>query len=90
MHRCPDVLVTEEAVYFDGRELPWFIARNGVSFKPGGCDDINQLTITFLVESARFEASWGLQHHQRWQDLKARVADEYTDELFALLKGLHG
>lgn len=50
----PNVLVTDKAVYFDGLELPWYIAENGISFKPGGRDAINRLTVEFFVNSATF------------------------------------
>lgn len=89
MH-CPDVVVTDRAVYFDGYELPWFISEDGIDFKPGGRTDFNRLRVEFIVESARFEISWETKHRQRWSDLGAKVSDEYTDELFRLLKDLHG
>jgi hypothetical protein len=43
------VAVTDKAVLFNGVELPGIISRNGVSFKPGGYDDLNRLTVEFLV-----------------------------------------
>ena len=52
---CPNAVITDRAVFFDGQELPWKVA-----------------------------------HANGWRELKVKVADEYTDELFALLKALHG
>jgi len=43
------VVVTDKAVLFDGIELPAYIAQGGISFKPGGWDDVNRLTVEFLV-----------------------------------------
>ncbi|EHB47657.1 hypothetical protein MycrhDRAFT_5783 [Mycolicibacterium rhodesiae JS60] len=51
---APDVRVTDRAVYFDGWELPWFIAKDGIEFKPGGHDDVNRLTVEFLVGTTTF------------------------------------
>ncbi|ASR86493.1 hypothetical protein SEA_CHANGELING_41 [Mycobacterium phage Changeling] len=53
-HRFAEVLVTDSAVIFDGKELPWHIAKGGVHFEPGGFDDIGRLTVEFLVEDVRF------------------------------------
>ena len=53
-YRSPDVVVTDRAVFFDGLELPWYIAENGISFKPGGSDDLNTLTVEFIVDSTTF------------------------------------
>ncbi|AHJ86407.1 hypothetical protein 40AC_43 [Mycobacterium phage 40AC] len=53
-HRFADVLVTDNAVIFDGQELPWHIAKDGVRFEPGGFDDFGRLSIDFLVEDVRF------------------------------------
>jgi hypothetical protein len=77
----PDVLVTDRAVYFDGKELPWLIAKDGVSFKPGGSDDISTITIEFFVETAKFELSWETKHAERWRHLRLKVALETTIQL---------
>ncbi|AEL17918.1 hypothetical protein TRIXIE_41 [Mycobacterium phage Trixie] len=72
-HHCPEVLVTEKAVYFDGQELPWHIAQDGISFKPGGRDDINRLTVEFLVGTTTFEDTWEVEHQSEWRWLLANV-----------------
>ncbi|AYD87069.1 hypothetical protein SEA_NICOLETERA_42 [Mycobacterium phage NicoleTera] len=65
-HRTPEVLVTDKAVYFDGWELPWFIAEDGISFTPGGRDDINRLTVEFLVGTVTFRDPWQVDHEAEW------------------------
>lgn len=82
-HSTPDVLVTDRAVYFDGFELPWFIAQNGISFKPGGHDDINTLTVEFFVNSATF---LGIDPAAPWVLVEEPTAweTEYWSEWFWL------
>ncbi|AMS01033.1 hypothetical protein SEA_ARCHERNM_39 [Mycobacterium phage ArcherNM] len=65
-HRTPEVLVTDKAVYFDGWELPWFIAKDGISFTPGGSDDINRLTVEFFVGTTTFRDAWQTTHEEEW------------------------
>ncbi|QGJ87767.1 hypothetical protein SEA_BIANCATRI92_40 [Mycobacterium phage BiancaTri92] len=77
----PEVLVTDQAVYFDGYELPWFISQNGISYKPGGHDDFGRLRIEFLVSTTTFSdsAKWELarlEHMNEWTWLKKAVALE--------------
>lgn len=43
------VYIDREAVYFNGHKLPGAIAKNGVTFKPGGKDGINRLIVEFFV-----------------------------------------
>lgn len=79
MH-APEVIVTDTAVYFDGRELPWYIAQDGISFEPGGQDDFNRMTIEFLVSTASFtdeSKAWGVVSAARWFDLEARLTVHY-------------
>lgn len=77
----PRVVVTDKAVYFDGKELPWLIAKDGVSFQPGGWDDVNRLTIEFLVDDTSFETSWETKHEERWSNLRFKIALGYHREL---------
>lgn len=72
-HHLPDVVVTDRAVYFDGVELPWYIAEDGISFKPV-VDGFHSLTVEFLVESATFQTSWETRHADRWRHLKHKVS----------------
>jgi hypothetical protein len=80
MTHAPEVLVTDRAVYFDGQELPWYIAKDGVSFKPGGSDDINRLTVEFLVSTTTFaeDLKWEMDHGRRWARLERVVAFKYN------------
>lgn len=41
--------ITRDAVYFGQHEMPGVIAQDGITLKPGGKDDMNRLTIEFLV-----------------------------------------
>lgn len=43
------VRITRDAVYFGEHKLPGLIAEDGIILKPGGSQDINRLTIEFLV-----------------------------------------
>ncbi|AVP41885.1 hypothetical protein SEA_JSQUARED_39 [Mycobacterium phage Jsquared] len=72
-HHAPDVLVTDRAVYFDGQELPWHIAEDGISFTPGGRFDINTLTVDFFVNSVTFKSQWEINHDGEWAWLKRTV-----------------
>ncbi|QTF81463.1 hypothetical protein SEA_TARSUSIV_39 [Mycobacterium phage TarsusIV] len=84
-HRTPEVLVTDKAVFFDGLELPWYIAEDGISFKPGGRDDFNRLTVEFLVSTVMFsdDAKWALDHLSEWYWLDRIVALEFRVQLRA-------
>ena len=62
----PEVVVADKAVFFDGQELPWYIAQDGISFTPGGHDDINRLTVEFLVSSVTFDDPWETKHRSEW------------------------
>ncbi|AGR46455.1 hypothetical protein SEA_SUPERCHUNK_40 [Mycobacterium phage Superchunk] len=72
-YRTPEVLVTDRAVFFDGLELPWYIAENGISFKPGGSNDINTLTVEFLVGTTTFKDSWETEYWDEWFWLERRI-----------------
>ncbi|ATN92168.1 hypothetical protein SEA_TIPSYTHETREX_38 [Mycobacterium phage TipsytheTRex] len=76
-HTSPDVLVTDKAVYFDGQELPWHIAEDGIRFKPGGRFDINTLTVDFFVNSVTFEGdrppSRSAAYQARWGFIECRI-----------------
>ncbi|QXO13318.1 hypothetical protein SEA_TROOPER_41 [Mycobacterium phage Trooper] len=87
-HRFAEVLVTDKAVLFDGKELPWHIAQDGVRFEPGGFDDFGRLSIDFLVEDVRFtlreprgfidlywseQDKWEAEHNKRWDRLTAET-----------------
>lgn len=69
----PEVLVTDKAVYFDGSELPWYIAERGIQFEPGGNTDVNRLTVEFLVGETTFRSQWDINHDGEWQWLKRAV-----------------
>jgi hypothetical protein len=43
------VRVTRNAIYIGEERLPGCIAKEGVTIKPGGADDINRMTVEFLV-----------------------------------------
>jgi hypothetical protein len=43
------VRITRDAIYFGDEKLPGCIAKDSVTLKPGGGDDMNRLTVTFLV-----------------------------------------
>ncbi|AXC33499.1 hypothetical protein SEA_SHAM4_39 [Mycobacterium phage Sham4] len=83
-HHMPDVMVTPRAVYFDGRELPWYIAKDGISFTPGGHDDINRLTVEFLVGDVTFKDQWEIDHDAEWAWLRRSVWLESRVQLRAL------
>lgn len=80
--RCPDVVVTDRSVYFDGQELPWVIAQDGIRFKPGGSDDINTLTIEFFVGGVFFLDSWETEYDKGWSRVRAMTLIG-----FALMQG---
>ncbi|AFI24948.1 hypothetical protein [Mycobacterium phage SWU1] len=66
------MLVTDKAVYFDGRELPWHIAEDGISFQPSN-NGLHTLTVEFLVETATFKSQWEINHDGEWAWLKRTV-----------------
>lgn len=49
MTDMPEVVISGAKVLIGGQELPGLILRGGVHVAPGGCDDVNKLTVTFLV-----------------------------------------
>ncbi len=49
------VRITRDAIYFGDEKVPGCIAADGVTLKPGGSDDINRLTVTFLVGAVTAE-----------------------------------
>ncbi|QGJ94804.1 hypothetical protein SEA_BLINN1_43 [Mycobacterium phage Blinn1] len=94
-YTSPDVVVTDRAVFFDGQELPWHIAKDGISFKPGGHDDINTLTVDFFVNNATFlgtdpnaawvvfegdrPPSWRASHMTRWAQIEVEMYLAYYE-----------
>lgn len=81
-HTFPVVRITDKAVMFDGQELPWHIAKDGIRFDYG--PDISTLTIDFLVERVEFlvgettfRSQWEINHDGEWQWLKRAVALEF-------------
>ncbi|BBC53838.1 hypothetical protein [Mycobacterium phage PP] len=76
-HRFPEVLVTDRAVFFDGEELPWHIAEDGISFEPGGRDDFNRLTVEFLTGTVTFNDPWASVHAERWHWMPRNIAFEF-------------
>ena len=62
----PDAVITDTDVYFDGWRLPWYIASDGIRITPGGSNDINSVSIEFLVETVVVKDSWDLD----WATLK--------------------
>lgn len=95
------VVVTDKAVLFDGMELPCHIAQGGISFKPGGSDDINRLTVEFLVGPVVFtdptvEAEVAGEDYdeseRRWNTLAFWIFAEWrmaTDRIDKLTKEFH-
>lgn len=45
----PEVVITANKVIIGGQELPGPILASGIHISPGGCRDINKLTVTFQV-----------------------------------------
>lgn len=41
--------ITRDGIYFGDEKVPGLIAEDGITFHPGGSDEINTLTVTFLV-----------------------------------------
>ncbi|QDK03476.1 hypothetical protein SEA_PAINTERBOY_42 [Mycobacterium phage PainterBoy] len=82
-HHCPDVLVTDRAVFFDGQELPWHIAEDGIRFRPGGHDDINTLTVDFFVNNVTFEGdrppSLMAAYMSRWGQIEVDMRLAYYE-----------
>ncbi|ABE67362.1 hypothetical protein PBI_CHE12_43 [Mycobacterium phage Che12] len=76
--------MTDRAVYFDGFELPWYIAENGIHFKPGGRDGINTLTVEFFVGTTTFKDSWETEYWDEWFWLERLIRLQVDMELIAL------
>lgn len=49
------VRITRDAVYFGDLKLPGLIAQDGVVVTPGGANDFNQVTVTFVVGEVHTE-----------------------------------
>lgn len=45
----PVRITDSSAVYFGDEQLPGCIAEDGITIKPGGANNINRITIEFLV-----------------------------------------
>ncbi|ATW60332.1 hypothetical protein SEA_KOKO_42 [Mycobacterium phage Koko] len=82
-YTSPDVVVTDRAVFFDGHELPWHIAEDGISFQPGGYDSINTLTVDFFVNSVTFEGdrppSRMAAYMARWSQIEVDIRLAYYE-----------
>ncbi|WGH21462.1 hypothetical protein SEA_TUCKER_43 [Mycobacterium phage Tucker] len=82
-HTSPDVVVSDRAVFFDGWELPWHIAKDGISFSPGGYDSINTLTVDFFVNSVTFEGdrppSRMAAYMARWSRIEVDIRLAYYE-----------
>ncbi|AIW02935.1 hypothetical protein KIY87_gp60 [Mycobacterium phage Malec] len=87
-HRFAEVVVTDKAVIFDGKELPWHIAQDGIRYDRSYYDDIGRLSIDFLVEDVHFTlreprgfidlyrerfVRWEDEHNDRWDRLTAET-----------------
>lgn len=55
MTDLPDARICVNDVYLDGERLPGIIEMGGVQVAPGGCRDVNKLTVTFLVGEVTVE-----------------------------------
>ncbi|AOQ27875.1 hypothetical protein SEA_POMAR16_43 [Mycobacterium phage Pomar16] len=82
MHHFPDVVVTDRAVFFDGQELPWYIAEEGITFQVSNTG-IHTLTVDFLVEDVAFKSQWEINHDGEWAWLKRAVALEMRVQMRA-------
>ncbi|AMW64391.1 hypothetical protein PBI_KAZAN_43 [Mycobacterium phage Kazan] len=82
-YTSPDVVVADRAVFFDGQELPWHIAKDGISFSPGGYDSINTLTVDFFVNSVTFEGdrppSRMAAYMARWSQIEVDIRLAYYE-----------
>lgn len=55
------VRITRDAIYIGDEQLPGCIATGGVTLKPGGNNDVNRLTVTFLCGPVTADDPWVTQ-----------------------------
>ena len=55
MTDLPDAQITVNEVVIGGERLPGVSEIGGVHVSPGGCRDVNKLTVTFLVGKVSVE-----------------------------------
>lgn len=67
--------ITRDGVYFGDEKLPGIIAQDGVTLRPGGADDINRLTVEFLVGPVECTDPLVEQRHM---NLEATTITDYS------------
>jgi hypothetical protein len=87
-HKFAEAVVTDRAVFFDGEELPWHIAKDGIQYQPDPDFDIGRLHITFLVDSVEFKNEVKqelrqLEHDAAWTHLNNRLSFRFYRALLA-------
>ena len=83
MHEV-DVVATPKKIFFDGKEIPWYVsAEEGIHYDKNP-DDIGRLTMTFLTDNFRFGRFdyeeqfdvWLADYDERWLFIEANIGDD--------------